>query len=227
MNAAFERYVRWVVRHRWIVLVSVLLLTGVVASGMAKLRTEFSVENSLPSNHHFVQVDKKIRAAFGGRRLVIVAIVPRSGDVWQTPVLEVVREFTLAALRMPNIMAQNVVSLAAPAVRVVTESGGGIQVDYLMKEAPQTPEGIAKLRKTVEDDPGYRGMLVTPDQKAALVILDFFEGGMESWEVAKSVLGLMDKYADRGVDLYLAGEPTFALTDLDQTELMSRRIPLT
>src|SRR5262249_50299660 len=32
---------------------------------------------------------------------------------------------------------------------------------------------------------------------------------------------------DRGVDLYIAGEPSMALTDLDQTALMSKRIPLT
>jgi predicted RND superfamily exporter protein len=102
MTAAFERYVRFVVRHRWIVLLLVAIATAFVASGMRKLRTEFSVENSLPSSHPFVQVDKKIRATFGGRRLVIVAIVPKHGDVWQTPVLEVVREFTLAGLRLPS-----------------------------------------------------------------------------------------------------------------------------
>ena len=227
MSAAFERYVRFVVRHRWLVLAAVLVLTAVVASGMAKLRTEFNVERSLPANHHFVQVDKAIRATFGGRRSVIVAIVPRTGDVWQTPVLEVVRDFTLAALRLPDIMAQNVVSLAAPAVRVVEESGGTIKVDYLMRDVPKTPEEIARLRAKVENDPAYRGMLVTPDQQAAIVVLDFFEGKQESWEIATSILKLVDAYRDRGVDCYIAGEPTFALTDLAQTELMTRRIPLT
>jgi predicted RND superfamily exporter protein len=227
MSAAFERYVRFVVRRRWMVLGVVALLTVIVASGMTKLRTDFNVERSLPANHPFVQVDKEIRATFGGRRLVIVAIVPREGDVWQTPVLEVVHDFTLAALRLPDIMGQNVVSLAAPAVRTVEESGGAIKVDYLMRDVPRTPEEIARLRAKVEDDPSYRGLLVTPDQKAAIVVLDFFEGGQESWQIANTILALMDQYRDRGVDLYLAGEPTFALTDLEQTKLLSRRIPLT
>jgi predicted RND superfamily exporter protein len=227
MSAAFERYVRFVVRYRWLVLAVVAILTAVVGYGATKLRTEFDVERSLPSNHPFVQVDKEIRATFGGRRMVIVAIVPRDGDVWQTPVLEVVRDFTLAALRLPDVMAQNVVSLAAPAVRTVEESGGAIKVDYLMRDVPTTTEEIARLRAKVEDDPAYRGLLVTPDQKAAIVVLDFFEGGQESWQIAKSVLALMDEYRDRGVDLYLAGEPTFALTDLEQTALLSTRIPLT
>jgi uncharacterized protein len=227
MSAAFERYVRFVVRRRWIVLAVVGALTAVVGAGATKLRTEFDVERSLPSSHPFVQVDKAIRATFGGRRAIIVAIVPREGDVWQTPVLEVVRDFTLEALRLPDVMAQNVVSLAAPSVRTVEESGGAIKVDYLMRDAPRTPDDIARLRAKVEADPAYRGMLVTPDQKAAIVVLDFYEGHQESWQVAKAVLALMDRYRDRGVDLYLAGEPSMALTDLEQTALLSTRIPLT
>jgi predicted RND superfamily exporter protein len=227
MSAAFARYVHFVVRRRWLVLAVVAVLTAIVGSGMTKLRTEFDVERSLPANHPFVQVDKEIRATFGGRRVVIAAIVPRTGDVWEPGVLAVVRDFTLAALRLPDVMAQNVVSLAAPAVRWVEESGGAIKVDYLMRDVPQTPEEIARLRAKVEDDPAYRGMLVTPDQKAAIVVLDFFEGGMESWQVATAILDLTKQFEDRGVDIYIAGEPTFALTDLDQTKLMSRRIPLT
>ncbi len=227
MSAAFERYVRFVVRRRWIVLLVVAAVTACVGAGMTKLRTEFDVERSLPASHPFVQVDKEIRATFGGRRAIIVAIVPREGDVWRTPVLEVVRDFTLAALRLPDVMAQNVVSLAAPAVRTVEESGGAIKVDYLMRDVPQTPEDIARLRAKVEDDPAYRGMLVTPDQKAAIVVVDFYEGHQESWQIAKSVLALIDQYEDRGVDMYIAGEPTFALTDLEQTQLLSTRIPLT
>ena len=227
MSAAFERYVRFVVRFRWLVLVVVAGLTLAVASGMAKLHTEFDIEKSLPANHPFVQVDKEIRAAFGGRRLVIVAIVPRQGDVWQTPVLEIVRDFTLGALRLPNIMAQNVVSLAAPAVRTVEESGGAIKVDYLMRDVPQTAADIATLRAKVEGDPAFRGMLVTPDQQAAIVVLDFFEGSEQSWRVASDIIGLVDQFHDRGVDIYLAGEPTFALVELEQTSLLTRRIPAT
>jgi hypothetical protein len=227
MSAAFEAYVRWVVRRRWLVLALLAAATAAVASGMLRLRTEFDVEKSLPANHPFVQVDKAIRSTFGGRKIVIAAIVPREGDVWRTPVLEVVRDFTLAALRLPNVMAQNVVSLAAPAVRVVEESGGTLQVNYLMRDVPRTPEEIAQLRAKVEDDPGYRGMLVTPDQRAALVVLDFFESEQQSWEIAKSILALGDSFRDRGVDIYIAGEPTFALTDLEQTELLTSRIPVT
>src|SRR5262249_32234591 len=162
---------------------------------------------------------------FGGRRTLMVGIAPRTGDVWQPDVLAVVHEFTLAALRMPDVMAQNVVSLAAPSVRHVEDTGGSTRVDYLMREPPKTPEDIARLHGLVDDDPELRGLLVTPDQRVAMVVLDFWEGP-QAQVIAQRVLGLTEAWANRGVDLYVAGEPMVALTDLGQSTLMARRIPL-
>jgi hypothetical protein len=227
MTDLFARYVRWLVRFRWPVLVLLAGLTVFVAAGMRHLRTEFSVEASLPANHPFVRIDKAIRAEFGGRRTVIVAIVPREGDVWRPEVLGVVRDFTLAGLRLPDVMAHAVVSLAAPAVRTVEESGGAIKVDYLMRDVPETPEAIAALRAKVEADPQLKGMLVTDDQKAALVVLDFYEGQQQSWEIGKAVLALTEQFRDRGVDFWVTGEPMFAITDLEQSALLQRSAPIT
>ncbi len=220
-----DRYARWLVRRAWLVLALVVAATVVVASGMRHLRTEFSVEASLPTGHPFVQIDQAIRKEFGGRRTLLVGIVPRTGDVWQPEVLAVVHDFTLDALRLPDVMAQNVVSLAAPSVRHVEDTGGSTRVDYLMREPPKTPEEIARLRGLVDDEPQLRGMLVTPDQRAALVVLDFWEGP-QSHVVAQRVLDLTDTFANRGVDFSVAGEPMMALIDLGQSALIGRRIPL-
>ena len=109
-----ESYARFIVRYAWVVLLAVALATGWIASGIGKLRTEFNLESNLPENHPLVQIDETIRQSFGGRNTIIALIVPREGDVWRREVLEVVQEATIAALRLPDIIAQNVVSLAAP-----------------------------------------------------------------------------------------------------------------
>ncbi len=218
-------YARWLVRHAWLVLVLVGVATAVVASGMRHLRTEFNVEASLPANHPFVRVDRTIRAEFGGRRTLMLGIVPRAGDVWQPDVLRTVRDMTLTALRLDDVITQNVVSLAAPGVRHVEDRGGAIVADYLMREPPETPAELAALRARVEGNPQFRGMLVTPDQRAALLVLDFWEGP-QSHELGRRVLGLIDEFRDRPVDVYAAGEPMLALSDLGQSEHMGKRIPL-
>ncbi len=220
-----ERYVRWLVRRPWLVLGVIAGATALVASGLRHLHTDFNVESSLPANHPFVQIDRTIRQEFGGRRTLMLGIVPKTGDVWQPPVLEAVRDLTLAALNLADVIPQSVVSLAAPSVRHVEDRGGTIASDYLMRDVPATPEELAALRARVEGDPQLRGMLVTPDQRAALLVVDFFEGP-KSHELAQRVLDMVDGFRDRPVDVVVAGEPMIALTDLGQSAFIARRIPL-
>jgi predicted RND superfamily exporter protein len=222
---ALERYVRWLVRHPWLVLGVVTLATALVASGLRHLRTEFNVESSLPANHPFVRIDKTIRQEFGGRRTLMLGIVPRTGDVWQPAVLETVRDVTLAALALPDVIPQSVVSLTAPSVRHVEDRNGSIETDYLMRDVPQTPEDIARIRARVDGDPQLRGMLVTPDQRAAMVVVDFFEGP-QSHELAQQVLDMTERFRDRPVDIWIAGEPMIALSDLGQSAFVRQRMPL-
>jgi predicted RND superfamily exporter protein len=223
---ALERYVRAVTAHPWVVLVAVLLATAGLTGGIAKLESDFNVERSLPENHPFIEIDRKIRAEFGGRNTIIVGIIVREGDVWRPEVLSVVRDVTLDALKLPGIMAHAVVSLAAPSVRHVEDAGGSLTIDYLMREVPQTPEDVALLRARLESDPQLRGMLVTPDQKAALVMLDFWSDE-DNKELAHRALTLAERHTDAPVDIHLAGEPMLALMDVEQTASMARRIPIT
>jgi hypothetical protein len=223
---ALERYARFVVSHAWGVLAAVAVVTGGLALGIGRLRTDFNVEALLPAGHPFVQIDRAIRREFGGRNTIVVAIVPREGDVWRPEVLDIVREATLAALRLPDVMAHTVVSLAAPSVRYAETSDGTIQVDYLMREVPRTPGEMAALRARLDADPQLRGFVVTPEGRAALLILDFWDGPAGP-EIAARVQGLAVPFRDRPVDFYFAGEPMASLIDLEQSEEVARRIPFT
>jgi hypothetical protein len=222
----WERYARFVVRHAWMVVGGVALVSAGMVLGMGHLRTEFNIESSLPAGHPFVQIDRRIRRQFGGRNTFIIAIVPRDGRVWRPETLEVVRDVTLAALRLPDVIAQNVVSLAAPGVRYVEERDGVIATEYLMREVPETAAEIAALRARVDDDPQLRGLLVTPDERAALVLLDFWDGARAA-DIFASATGLAAPYRDRPLDFYFAGEAAAAMSELEQTREVGLRIPAT
>jgi hypothetical protein len=220
-----ERWIRFVVAHARGVLVAVALVTVALATGIARLHAAFDVEAMLPAGHPLVEIDRTIRREFGGRHTMLVAIVPHDGDVWRPEVLAVVRDATEAALALPGVMARAVVSLAAPSVRHVEQADGEIRVDYLMREVPRTASEIAALRARLEDDPLLRGLLVTPDQRAALLIVDFWDGP-SSAEIAERARGLAAAFAGRGVDLHLAGAPMGALLEAAQSREVARRIPV-
>lgn len=221
-----QTWARFLVRHAWLVLLAVGLATVAVGSGIARLRSEFSVESSLPTNHPLVAVDQAIRKQFGGRNTVIALIVPRDGDVWRPEILQVVQDATMAALRLEDVIAQNVVSLAAPGVRYVQDVDGRIEADPLMRDVPQTPDAVAALRAKVESDPQLRGMVVTPDQRAAVLVLDFWHGG-DGDEVFQRLQRMSDAFAGQPVDFYFAGEPVIRLTDVAQSREVAYRLPLT
>jgi len=225
-EAFLERYAHFLVRRAWLVLLAVALATVWIASGIGKLRSEFSIESSLPKNHPLVEIDRTIREKFGGRNIIIALLVPRDGDVWRPDVLQAVQDVTLAALRLPDVISQNVVSLAAPSVRYVEDVDGRIRADPLMKDVPETPEAIAALRAKVESDPQLRGMLVTPDQRAAVLIVDFWNSG-DGDALVQRVLKLGDGLPARSIDFYLAGEPVIRLTDVAQSREIALRLPLT
>lgn len=220
-----ETYARFLVRRAWPVLIAVTLLTLWIGSGIRHLRSEFTVEANLPAHHPLIEIDQQIRRRFGGRNTVIGLIVPRQGDVWRPEVLEVVQQATFAALHLEGVMAQNVVSLAAPSVRVVDDTGDRLEVNYLMRDVPRTAEAIAALRARVDADPQFRGLLVTPDQRGAALVIDFWDGNASA-DIAQRVLGLRDQFRDRPVDIYFAGEPIVSLTDVEQAREMAARIPI-
>lgn len=221
-----EQYARFLVRRAWLVLLAVAAGTVWIGSGIGKLRTEFNIESSLPEKHPLVEIDRTIRQKFGGRNSVVALLVPRNGEVWRPDVLQAVQDITMAAQRLPDIITQNIVSLAAPGVRYVEDVDGRLQADPLMREVPQSAEAIAALRAKVEADPQLNGMLVTPDQRAAVVILDFWNAG-EGDEVVQRVLALATGLPDRGIDFYVAGEPVIRLTDVEQSREVGLRLPLT
>src|SRR5882724_1564671 len=96
-----KSYARFVVRHAWLVLVASLVLSGLLASGLTRLKIELDPEKQLPADHPYIVIDKKIRKEFGGKQFVAIALVPRSGNVWTQEVLEKVHAVTAEVLDAP------------------------------------------------------------------------------------------------------------------------------
>ncbi len=202
------RYARLIVDHHRAVLVVTLALTAALAFQIRHLVVGFDPESVFPSDDPAVVLDHRIRAEFGGRDFVAIAVVPRTGDVWQPAVLNAVRDLTLGVRDLPGLMEQNLVSLAAPSVRRVEVTDGDLREEYLMREPPESAEDIRRLRAYVVDDPLFRGGLVTEDERAALVFADFWPGTPKD-EIAEGVYALLERYRSPAYDLHATGEPLF------------------
>jgi predicted RND superfamily exporter protein len=205
-NGALRRYADLVVRRPWSVLLVSLIATAAVASGIARLAVELDPERSLPADDPYVTVDRRVRKEFGGRNFVAIALVPRTGAVWQLPVLHAVHALTLELLDAPGVIRQNVVSLASPYVRVPADRDGVLTADYLMREPPEDEAGIRSLRAVYESEPLVKGTVVSQDERAALVLVDFYDG-TDVAQIAATVEDAVGRYRAPELEIALTGLP--------------------
>jgi predicted RND superfamily exporter protein len=208
MQTALKRYAEFIAAHAWAVLLACLLATAIVASGMSRLVFNLDPELQLPPDHPYIVLDREIRQEFGGRNMVAIALVPKAGSIWRHDVLQLVHDVTGELLNAPGVIRQNVVSLSSPYVRVPEDRGGVLAVDYLMKEVPQDEAGIAALRDRYRREPLFKGTVVSDDERAALILADFYDTSTAEAIVA-AVDSAVSKHRIPDVDVALTGAPIF------------------
>lgn len=208
MHALVRRHAAFVVAHAWIVLLGCLIVSGSVASGVPRLIVDLDAEQLLPDDDPHIVLDRKIRSEFGGKNFVAIALVPRTGTVWRRDVLEVVHSLTLDLLDAPGIIRQNVVSLSSPYVRVPMDQGGVLTVDYLMREVPTDEAGIAAVRDLYHEEPLFRGTVVSRDERAAMVLADFYDDTSNA-EISAAVEAAVAPYRSPELRIAITGQPIF------------------
>ncbi len=206
MLQLLRSYAEFVVRHAWLVLFASVLGAGALAAGTSRLVVNLDPEAQLPADHPYIVIDRQIRKEFGGRSFVAIALVPKSGDVWKPEILRKVHDLTIDVLNLPGVIRQNVVSLSSPYVRVPVDRGGVLSVDYLMREAPSDEAGVADLRRRYETEPLFKGTVVSEDQRAVLVLADFYDD-TNVGDIATHVERVVAKVRSDDLRIAVTGQP--------------------
>ncbi len=218
MRTFLRRYAEFVVAHPWMVFLASLFLSAVLGAGTMRLSVDTDPENVVPENNHYIALDRKIRKEFGGRNFVAIAVVPPSGTIWRSEVLQVVYDITFDLLNARGVIPQNVVSLSSPYVRIPRDQGGTLTIDYLMRDVPENETGIAALRELYLSEPLVRGTVVSDDERAAMILADFYDD-MSLAEIAAVVDEVVDKHRSPDIGIAMTGAPILAHT----SESMLRR----
>ncbi len=206
MQDFLKRYAEFAVRRAWLVLAGSLVLSALVASGMSRLVVDLDTQKQLPADNPYIVLDQKIRKEFGGKNFVAIAVIPASGRVWRREVLEVVHGLTLDLLNAPGVIRQTVISLSSPYVRVPRLQGDALTVDYLMRDVPEDDAGVQALRERYNGEPLFRGTVVSEDERAAMILADFYDDRREV-EIDAAVQAAVGKYRSPEIYIALTGRP--------------------
>ncbi len=208
-RTVIDRIAWFATSHRLLVLVLTLLLAVAFAVGAARIQGEVIIEELLPYAHPYLRIMAEFSQVFGsGGSFVAISLQAKDGDIFKDTILKKVQAIDQEVALWPETYRILTVSIGSRATKVVRPVGEGeIKVKPLMwPDVPSTPEGVRQLKRDIFSDPILRGILVSRDGKAAMVLTQFKENisYSRSFEMLRK---LEAKYTDDETEVQLVGFP--------------------
>ena len=184
-NEQDKRALYWLgerlIDYRNPIMIVVLVVTAVFAYWAFQLKLETSFGDLLPQTHPFIQIHNKYAGTFGGANNVQLMVEVKDGDIFTVPTLARIYKITEARRsglrRQPQpdrLDRPSHHALPARAVRRLPARRAGH--DRTRRRRPRTP---ATIRRIVHNTESIYGILVSLDDKAALVRANFIEGRLD------------------------------------------------
>jgi hypothetical protein len=173
MSGLIAVYCRWVVRHRWIVLVVLAALTLLLARAASRLHVEIDPDRQLPQDHPFIQTLNDLHRTFGDKNLIVVGLFPHDGNVFTPAFLRKLVEVTDRIRKVPGANQALIQSLAAPQVKDIRGTADGMEVERVMETPPADAAGAEEVRRRALAGDTWVGTLVAADGSAAAIQASF------------------------------------------------------
>jgi len=156
-----------------------LIITAFFAYEASKIQPDAGFDKSIPLKHPYMQVYKQYQEEFGGANTILVALMQKDGDIYNSKFLHRLKQVTDAVFFLPHIDRSQVQSLFTPNVTYIEVVEGGffgtnvIPADY-PADTDATPEMLAKVKDHV-GKANIIGRLVSNNQHGAMVQADLLE----------------------------------------------------
>ena len=167
---------RIVFGRRLLLLVTFAVLTlvfGVLAVRGLHIDTRFTKQ--LPLQHEYMRTYRERQDEFGGANRVLIALMPRNGNLFTREFMQALRVATDEVFFIPGVDRARVQSLWTPNTRYTEVVEGGIQAgDVIPSGFEPTPEGLGRVRENILKA-GIVGRLVANDFSGAIVSAQLLE----------------------------------------------------
>jgi len=225
----FSRFIpaaeSFIFSKRRIIIAIFALITIFMGFSASHLKIDAGFTKLVPMEHEFMKTYINQQKDFGGANKILVALAPKSGDIFTPEFFAAIQKVTDEIFFLPGVDRSRIISIFTPNARFteVTEEGfaGGalVPADF----AP-TQESLERVRTNLLKS-NYVGRLVANDFTAALIKTDLMEIDPETGkkldllEVAKRLEDIRQKYQTDNLDIHIIG---FAKVMGDMTKGASR-----
>jgi len=166
--------------YRHPVMIFVLIITAYFAYLSFQLKLETSFGDLLPQSHPFVQIHNKYAGTFGGANNVQLMVETREGDIFNVPTLVRIYKITEEMDRVYGVNHNQIDSIGHRTTRYLkAQSGGFLKAEPVMIQMPKTADDAANIKRIVHNTESIYGLLVSLDDRAALVRANFIEARLD------------------------------------------------
>lgn len=191
------------------VMVFVLLITGLFAYWSFQLQLVTSFGDLVPQTHEFVKVHNKYSGTFGGANNIVVMYSVEEGTIFTKEHLTNIFKMTEGMDTVYGVNHNQIESIGHRTVRhLKVAAGGTLRAEPVMLRAPQGQDEVDEIRRIVHNAENVYGLIVSLDDKAALIRANFIEGRLDYKRIFEDVNNkVIDPFEGPNIKIYAAGEP--------------------
>ena len=207
-KAALYRLGQWLIDHRKAVAVVTYGFTAVMMFFAFRMEMFTEFGDLLPYRHPFVLVHTKFANQFGGANNITIMVEVKDGTIFNKDTLTKIFKMTQVIDILPGINHDQIDSIGHRSTRYMKFEGASIATPPVMRRVPKTDRDVDDVRNIVHYSDSLHGILVSLDDKAALIRANFFEGRVNYRQLFYDVDDKIIKpFQDANTTIWVAGEP--------------------
>ena len=166
--------------HRHPVSIIVLAVTGLFAYWSMQLQLVTSFGELLPQTHPYIEIHNKYAKDFGGANNIVMMVEVEDGHIFNVETLGQIYLMTEEIDRVYGVNHNQIDSIGHRTTRhLKVAAGGTLRSEPVMIAMPSTDADAAEVRRIVHNSENVYGILVSLDDKAAIIRANFIEGRLD------------------------------------------------
>ncbi len=203
-----EAYVRFLLRHRWPVLMLSALVTVFLGYELSNTKIQMNFLDFYPPAHPYTQLARKHVRMFGSANVLVTSVEVKDGDIFNVETLNKIDRLTLAIMGTPGVNPWQVLSISHPKVRNIIITTTGVKVlPLFFPGPPHTPQEAARIKKAVYHNDGILDFFVSRDNKMAIITAGFWESGLDFGKMKERLFKLQQEETDANHTVLMTGFP--------------------
>ncbi len=220
-----EKFITFVVIYRRWVLASVTLITVLCCLQLRQLHIVIDTAKLLPPDHPNVVGTISAERLFGSRHVLVVGISAKDGSSAYSPlILNAITTLTNALANTKGVKRHTLMSASASSAKAISGDATELKVGPMLPLTGETvtPQGVARFRENMANNPVYQNSLVSPDGQLASVSFSITSGAKGFRESMDKIHATINQQATAHPDLHyaVAGAPAL----FAEVERMSARM---